>query len=255
MSQYSSLFNSTRIPEIGKDRLARFDNAKHVLVMRGGHFYVFNVFDKDGLIFITTTSNCPSSTFLSFNVGNMLEPLDIYACLKFIQQDPITPSQHPIGYLTAENRDTWAGVRSLLMEHNSGQIEAIDSALFNLVLDDVGTDNDPVKISKLFLHGNGANRYIMSLPSHGVSFDKTWNSIPGGSTNRFHWSLLGTAKLPSILSIRGETEWPSWDLSTSRWKIRLKNLEFILTKSLEWLHDVASIRRSTSDVSVMGKRK
>lgn len=48
MSQYSSLFNSTRIPEIGKDRLARFEKAKHVLVMRGGHFYVFDIFDKDG---------------------------------------------------------------------------------------------------------------------------------------------------------------------------------------------------------------
>lgn len=50
MSQYPSLFNSTRIPEIGKDRLARFDEAKHVLVMRGGHFYVFDVFDKNGTI-------------------------------------------------------------------------------------------------------------------------------------------------------------------------------------------------------------
>lgn len=90
----------------------------------------------------------------------MLEPLDIYACLKFIQQDPVSPSQHAIGYLTSENRDTWAKARRLLMERNSGQIEAIDSALFNLVLDDARTDNDPVKISKLFLHGDGANRYL-----------------------------------------------------------------------------------------------
>lgn len=95
------------------------------------------------------------------DIGNMLEPLDIYACLKFIQQDPISPSQHPLGYLTAENRDTWASVRQLLMERNSGQIEAIDSALFNLVLDDAITDDDPVKISKLFLHGDGANRYLV----------------------------------------------------------------------------------------------
>ena len=49
MSQYSSLFNTTRIPETGKDRLFRADDAKHVLVMRGGHFYVFDVFNKDGL--------------------------------------------------------------------------------------------------------------------------------------------------------------------------------------------------------------
>lgn len=98
-----------------------------------------------------------------FCAGNMLEPLDIYACLKWIQQDPISPSRDPIGYLTAENRDTWAKARRLLMENNSSQMEAIDSALFNLVLDDVGTDNDPVKISKLFLHGNGANRYKKKL--------------------------------------------------------------------------------------------
>jgi len=49
MSQYKSLFNSTRIPEIGKDRLVRFENAKHVVVMRAGHFYVFDVFDKEGM--------------------------------------------------------------------------------------------------------------------------------------------------------------------------------------------------------------
>lgn len=49
MSQYPNLFNSTRIPEIGKDRLVRYEKAKHVLVMRGGHFYVFDVMDKDGI--------------------------------------------------------------------------------------------------------------------------------------------------------------------------------------------------------------
>ena len=110
----------------------------------------------------------------------MLEPLDIYACLKFIQQDPIAPSQHPIGYLTAENRDTWARARRLLMERNSDQLEAIDSALFNLVLDDALTDNDPIKISKLFLHGNGANRYLMFLQQsqgvhlHNTKLDSRW---------------------------------------------------------------------------------
>lgn len=127
-----------------------------------------------------------------FCTGNLLEPLDIYSCLKYIQQDPIAPSQHPIGYLTAENRDTWANARQLLMENNSGQMEAIDSALFNLVLDDVGTDNDPVKISKLFLHGNGANRYdsppkkfYLQLQRIFYTIYTTWNLISGGSTNRF----------------------------------------------------------------------
>jgi carnitine O-palmitoyltransferase 2 len=48
MSQYASLFNSTRIPCIGKDKLYRNENAKHMLVMKKGNFYVFDALDKDG---------------------------------------------------------------------------------------------------------------------------------------------------------------------------------------------------------------
>lgn len=88
----------------------------------------------------------------------MLPPGDIHACLKWIQQDATAPPSHPIGFLTAENRDVWANARSLLLTDNKQQIEAIDSALFNLVLDDVKTDNDPLKMAKVFLHGDGANR-------------------------------------------------------------------------------------------------
>lgn len=50
MSQYPNLFNTSRIPEKGKDRLVKNDDAKHMLVMRGGHFYVFDIFDKNGTI-------------------------------------------------------------------------------------------------------------------------------------------------------------------------------------------------------------
>lgn len=90
----------------------------------------------------------------------MLQPGDIHACLKWIQQDATVPPSHPIGFLTTENRDVWANARGLLLADNKQQIEAIDSALFNLVLDDVKTDNDPLKMAKVFLHGNGANRYL-----------------------------------------------------------------------------------------------
>ena len=90
---------------------------------------------------------------------------DIHACLEHIRNDPISPAEHPIGYLTAEERDTWAEIRHLLMEHNRGQLEAIDGALFNLALDDVSSDSDPVKMTKLFLHGDAANRCIaLTIP-------------------------------------------------------------------------------------------
>lgn len=48
MSQYSSLFNSTRIPEIGKDRLYKDGSQKHILVLRNGHFYTFTGINEFG---------------------------------------------------------------------------------------------------------------------------------------------------------------------------------------------------------------
>ena len=51
MSQFGNLFNSTRIPEVGKDSLRCDPKAQHMLIMKNGHFYVFDVFDKDGMCF------------------------------------------------------------------------------------------------------------------------------------------------------------------------------------------------------------
>lgn len=48
MSQYSRLFNSTRIPELKKDRLATFESGRHIVVMRKGNFYVFDTITTDG---------------------------------------------------------------------------------------------------------------------------------------------------------------------------------------------------------------
>lgn len=48
MSQYYNLFNSTRIPELDKDRISQDTTKKHVAVMRRGNFFVFDVIDSDG---------------------------------------------------------------------------------------------------------------------------------------------------------------------------------------------------------------
>ena len=48
MSQYARLFCSTRIPEVKKDRLATFEHARHMVVMRKGNFYVFDTITTDG---------------------------------------------------------------------------------------------------------------------------------------------------------------------------------------------------------------
>lgn len=49
MSQFVNLFNSTRVPEQGKDRLKSNPKASHMLIMKNGNFYVFDVFDRDGM--------------------------------------------------------------------------------------------------------------------------------------------------------------------------------------------------------------
>jgi len=48
MSQYSSLFNSTRIPKPEKDILFKNEAARHLLVIRKGHFFKFDVLDANG---------------------------------------------------------------------------------------------------------------------------------------------------------------------------------------------------------------
>jgi carnitine O-palmitoyltransferase 2 len=48
MSQFKSLFNSTRIPQVGKDKLVNFPNSKHIVVQRGSQFYRVDVIKEDG---------------------------------------------------------------------------------------------------------------------------------------------------------------------------------------------------------------
>ena len=166
MSQYSNLFNSTRIPEIGKDRLVRNEKANHILIMRGGHFYTFDVINKEGWktrkhFSLSKKKKIWLKLCLCYFPGEMLEPREIYACLDYIQKDAVAPAQHPLGYLTSENRDRWAATRQLLLQDNREQVEAIDSALFNLVLDDAIPGDNREEITKTFLYGNGGNRCVI----------------------------------------------------------------------------------------------
>ncbi|XP_067001978.1 carnitine O-palmitoyltransferase 2, mitochondrial isoform X2 [Anabrus simplex] len=140
MSQYGNLFNATRIPEVGKDRLFQNKSAKHTLVMRKGHFYIFDVLDRD---------------------GNILKPNDILACMKYIAHDNVPPAEYPIGVLTAGNRDSWAQTRKHLESiGNSEVFNLIDSSFFNICLDDVELKDDRMLMVRNFLHGDGCNRWF-----------------------------------------------------------------------------------------------
>ncbi|CAL4150213.1 unnamed protein product, partial [Meganyctiphanes norvegica] len=147
MSQFGNLFNSTRIPEIGKDRLFCDPTAKHMLIMKNGHFYVFDMFDND---------------------NNLLPPSHVHACVAHVAADNTPPPSNPVSILTSENRDVWAKARKeLVAAGNEEVLNLIDTAAFNIVFDDTDTGMDPETIYRTFLYGNGANRW----------FDKSFSLI------------------------------------------------------------------------------
>ncbi|XP_069693874.1 carnitine O-palmitoyltransferase 2, mitochondrial [Periplaneta americana] len=162
MSQYGSLFSSTRIPKIGKDILYRNETAKHMVVMRRGHFYIFDVLDKN---------------------GNILHPTDLLACMKYILDDTTPPAEYPIGILTAENRDTWAKAREHLETiGNSDVLNMIDSGIFTLCFDDCEIADNLQFLLEHFLHSDGRNRWFDKSFSMlttkdgyvGLNFEHSW---------------------------------------------------------------------------------
>ncbi|XP_067893336.1 carnitine O-palmitoyltransferase 2, mitochondrial isoform X2 [Heterodontus francisci] len=161
MSQYYRLFNSTRIPKTVRDELFTDDRGKHLLVLRNGHFYTFDVIDQDGRI---------------------KKASEIQAHLKYILSDPRPPPEFCLGYLTSENRDTWTLLRQRLLETgNSLVLNKIDTAVFCICLDDT-TVKDHLQLSHNMLHGNGLNRWFdksfsIILTKDGnaaVNFEHSW---------------------------------------------------------------------------------
>ncbi|XP_043986286.1 carnitine O-palmitoyltransferase 2, mitochondrial isoform X1 [Gambusia affinis] len=161
MSQYFRLFNSTRIPKRGRDELLTDDKGRHLLVMRKGNMYVFDVVDRD---------------------GNLVKPAEIHSHLKYILSDSTPAPSLPLGILTSENRDVWAGLREkLVATGNAEALGLVDSALFCLCLDEESM-RDHIHISHNMLHGDGCNRWydksfsiiIAKDGQAAINFEHSW---------------------------------------------------------------------------------
>jgi carnitine O-palmitoyltransferase 2 len=116
MSQYASLFNSTRIPQQTVDTIKRSGFTKHIIVNYRGHQFTVNVADDKGA---------------------PLSEGQIYARLKAIVDTNVTPAEIDVGVLTADNREQWAETRINMLRHlpNERALTLIDEALFVLNLD------------------------------------------------------------------------------------------------------------------------
>uniref|UniRef100_A0A3Q3X9Y3 Choline/carnitine acyltransferase domain-containing protein n=1 Tax=Mola mola TaxID=94237 RepID=A0A3Q3X9Y3_MOLML len=154
MSQYFRLFNSTRIPRRGRDELFTDEKGRHVLVMRKGNMYVFDVLDRD---------------------GNLVKPAEIKSHLKYILFDPTPAPAFPLGVLTSENRD---------------DLWAVDSAIICVSLDDENM-KDVIHITQNVLNGDRCNRWydkslsiVLTKDGEGaVNFEHSWGD--GVSVLRF----------------------------------------------------------------------
>ncbi|XP_050446529.1 carnitine O-palmitoyltransferase 2, mitochondrial isoform X3 [Cataglyphis hispanica] len=162
MSQYKNLFNTTRIPELEKDVIFQDSSAKHLVILRKGHFYAFDVLDAN---------------------DSIRSPREIAACLKAILEDDRPPNKHPVGVLTTSERDQWAQARSHLVKTGNMEIlKKIDSAIFVMILDDevIGTEKN--KLLRTYLHADGTNRWfdksfslIVSKDGYsGINFEHSW---------------------------------------------------------------------------------
>lgn len=162
MSQYKNLFNTTRLPRLEKDEISYDPSAKHLIVLRKGHFYAFDVLDANNAI---------------------RSPKEIAACLKVVLEDNRPPNKYPVGILTTMDRDRWAQARSHLVETGNREVlKKIDTAVFAMILDDevIGTDNN--KLIRAYLHTDGTNRWfdksfslIVSKDGYGgINFEHSW---------------------------------------------------------------------------------
>ena len=158
MSQFRNLFCSTRIPRINRDELLVYPQSKHVVALRNGQFYAFNVLNSN---------------------GDIKEPSEIFTCIKYILDQPKVDKES-IAVLSTDERDAWAKTREILINSNSmnrENIQLIDSAHFVICLDDfVPTNLDDGAHN--YLHGCIKNNKFINR-----WFDKSFSLIVPGDAN------------------------------------------------------------------------
>eukprot|EP00094_Tigriopus_californicus_P003692 TCALIF_03552-PA protein Name:"Similar to CPT2 Carnitine O-palmitoyltransferase 2, mitochondrial (Bos taurus)" AED:0.02 eAED:0.02 QI:0/1/0/1/1/1/2/0/639 len=150
MSQYNNLLQSTRIPLPNRDVIQRYPDSKHVVVLRRGHFYHFDVLDQD---------------------GNLFEPHYYLKSIQYILEHEPKGESSAIGVFTSESRDLWSEMRSYLVDElgNEAALEQIDSGLHVICLDewDHADEEAPKSTREIVGGSNPANRW----------FDKSFSLI------------------------------------------------------------------------------
>ncbi len=213
MEQNRYLFSATRIPGVSRDSArtpysAEWPGpspARHVVVFFRGNMFRLDVIAPDGRPYGTGA---------------------LAAGLRAVLTADAAPSGTSVGHLTTKARAEWAVSRQALLEAdpgNAAQLDAVETALFCLCLEDTDPGN-PLQACDALLRGEGGNRW----------YDKSVSLIvfPDGTAglNGEHCQLDGTTIIGFIDAILGAPDQPEVDLTASPPAHRL--IEFVLDDAL-----------------------
>lgn len=171
MFQYARLFQSTRVPQAGKDVLVSYSDTRHIVVQHGADFYKFDV--------VTPEGGPVSQAQIEANIRAILEA---------------KPSAtEAVGLLTTMDRDEWAAARqhlTSLSPNNAEALAAVDSAVFVASLEPSSPEG-LVSDSRCALHGTGRDRWFdksfqLTVAKNGraaVNFEHAWGD--GAAVLRF----------------------------------------------------------------------
>ncbi|KAL5109671.1 Carnitine O-palmitoyltransferase 2 mitochondrial [Taenia crassiceps] len=168
MSHYKHMFHSTRIPDFGIDRLETYPEARHIVVLSHGEFYIFDAFDDQ---------------------NRMVSVEQLISNFAFIRNRPRgSVEKLSVGLLTTMNRNDAVIARQRLRQVdgdiegvNTRNLALIDAAIMVLIMCDDFSEYLPQLISTS-LAGPGGSRWFdkpfsLLVDRSGVAalnFDYSW---------------------------------------------------------------------------------
>ncbi|KAH9912469.1 acyltransferase ChoActase/COT/CPT [Epithele typhae] len=128
MDQYLRLFGTARIPTERGCKMETHPESRHIIVLRRGQFYWFDVLDAENRPLLTERE-------ILRNLQAIVSDAD---------QLPIHEvARNAIGVLSTENRKIWSSLRKALISNRNNEscLEVVDNALFVVCLDDAAPEN------------------------------------------------------------------------------------------------------------------
>ncbi len=142
MSLLKRFFATNRFPGLKADRIVTygFDESRHILVIRKGHYYTFEAISVEGV---------------------RLSEAELMAQFqRIVERADKAPAVPPLGLLTADNRSVWVVERDRLAQDsgNRANLSIIDRALFLVCLDAERHDSFEA-LARAGLYGSKGNRW------------------------------------------------------------------------------------------------